>query len=142
MGVEPLHTGIALVLLFAGAFAVMTVSGLTYRRELVISAVRAFVQLILVALVIAWIFTHPQGAVLYLGVMLVVAAYTSNRRIGGNSRDRLMVLLAIFLGAGATITIVAAPVYRAEPAALQRPDDRWRHDDRIARRSSPTRRRA
>ena len=99
--------GIALILLFAGAFAVMSAAGLTYRRELAVSAVRAFVQLILVALVIAWIFTHPQGAVLYLGVMLVVAAYTSNRRIGGDSRDRLMILLAIFLGAGATVTIVA-----------------------------------
>jgi putative ABC transport system permease protein len=107
MGVQPLNTGIALVLLFAGAFAVMTLGGIGFRRELVVSALRAFVQLILVALVIAWIFTHPQGAILYLGVMLVVAAYTSNRRIGGDSRDRLMVLLAIFLGAGATVSIVA-----------------------------------
>ena len=31
--------------------------------------------------------------------MLVVATYTSNRRIGGDLRDGLGVLLAIFLGA-------------------------------------------
>jgi putative ABC transport system permease protein len=105
--VDPLRTGIALVLLLAAALVVMTVGGLTYRREMLIAALRALVQLILVALVIAWIFTHPEGAFLYLSVMLVVAAYTSNRRIGGDSRDRLGVLLAIFLGAAATISIVA-----------------------------------
>jgi putative ABC transport system permease protein len=105
--VEPLRTGIALAVLLAAAFAVMTVSGLSYRKELAIAASRAFVQLILVALLIAWIFTHPEGAVVYLGVMLVVAAYTSNRRIGGDARDRLGILLAIFLGAAATVSVVA-----------------------------------
>jgi putative ABC transport system permease protein len=105
--VEPLRTGIALVLLFAAAFAVMWASGLQYRRELVVAALRAFVQLVAVALIIAWIFTHPQGAVVYLGVMLVVAAYTSNRRIGGDRRDGVGVLIAIFLGSAATVSIVA-----------------------------------
>ncbi len=107
MEVEPIRTGIALVLLFSGAFAVMTVSGLRFRKELVIASLRAFVQLSAVALIIAWIFTHPQGAVVYLAVMLLVAAYTSNRRIGGDRRDGLGVLLAIFLGASATVSIVA-----------------------------------
>jgi hypothetical protein len=124
MGVQPLNTGIALVLLFAGAFAVMTLGGIGFRRELVVSALRAFVQLILVALVIAWIFTHPQGAILYLGVMLVVAAYTSNRRIGGDSRDRLMVLLDRRDHRGAA-------VHGTEPPAVQRPDDRRRDDDGV-----------
>lgn len=105
--VDPLRTGIALVLLLSAALVVMAVGGLSYRREMVVAALRAFVQLILVALVIAWIFTHPEGAFLYLSVMLVVAAYTSNRRIGGDARDRLGVLLAIFLGASSTVSIVA-----------------------------------
>ena len=95
------------MLLLCAALAVMTYGGLQYRRELLVAAVRALIQLLLVALVIAWIFTHPQGAFVYLGIMLVVAAYTSNRRIGGDSRDRLGVLLAIFLGASATVLIVA-----------------------------------
>jgi putative ABC transport system permease protein len=105
--VQPLRTGIALVLLLSVSFAVMTVGGLGYRREMLVAAARALVQLSLVALVIAWIFTHPEGAFLYLGLMLVVAAYTSNRRIGGDSRDRMGVLLAIFLGAATTVSIVA-----------------------------------
>ncbi len=107
MDVDPLRTGIALAVLLAATFVVMSISGLRYRRELAVAAGRALVQLTAVALVIAWIFTHPEGAFLYLGVMLVVAAYTSNRRIGGDARDRLGVLLAIFLGASATVSVVA-----------------------------------
>ena len=107
MTVEPWRTGLALVILLAGSLVVMTLGGLGYRRELLVSAARALVQLVLVALLIAWIFTHPQGAFAYLGVMLVVAAFTSNRRIGGDRRDYAGILLAILLGAGATVTIVA-----------------------------------
>jgi putative ABC transport system permease protein len=108
MTVEPWRTALALVALLAGALLVMTIGGLGYRRELLVSAARALVQLVLVALVIAWIFTHPQGAFVYLGIMLVVAAITSNRRIGGDRHDFVGVLTAIFLGAAATVTIVAA----------------------------------
>ena len=107
MEADPLRTGIALVALLTAAFVVMTIGGLGYRKELAIAAARALVQLIAVALVIAWIFTHPEGAFLYLGVMLVVAAWTSTRRIGGDRQDGLAVLLAIFLGAAATVSIVA-----------------------------------
>jgi putative ABC transport system permease protein len=105
--VEPLRTGIALAVLLAATFVVMSVSGLRYRTELAIAAARAFVQLIIVAMLIAWIFTHPEGAFVYLAVMLVVAAYTSNRRIGGDGRDRLGIMLAIFLGSAATVGVVA-----------------------------------
>jgi len=106
MTVEPLRTGIALAALLACALGVMTLGGLGYRRELLVSAARALVQLVAVALVIAWIFTHPQAAALYLGIMVLVAAYTSNRRIGGDRRDFVGVLLAILLGASATVLIV------------------------------------
>ncbi|MEI6361920.1 MAG: ABC transporter permease, partial [Actinomycetes bacterium] len=74
MTVEPLRTGIALAALLVCALAVMTLGGLGYRREMLVSAARALVQLVIVALLIAWIFTHPQAAALYLGIMVVVAA--------------------------------------------------------------------
>jgi putative ABC transport system permease protein len=108
MTVEPWRTALALAILLVGSLIVMTVGGLGYRRELLVAAARALVQLILVALLIAWIFTHPQGAFAYLAVMLVVAAYTSNRRIGGDRRDYVGVLVSILLGAGATVSVVAA----------------------------------
>jgi putative ABC transport system permease protein len=104
---QTVRTGIALVLLLSAALAVMTVGGLAYRREMLVASVRALVQLGVVALVIGWIFTHPQGAFAYLGVMLVVAALTANRRIGGDRRDLLGVLLAILAGSTATVTVVA-----------------------------------
>lgn len=107
MNVEPVRTGVALALLLAAALAVMTIGGLGARREALVAALRAFVQLVVVALVIAWVFTHPEGAFVYLGVMLLVAAYTSNRRIGGDLRDGLGVLLAILAGATSTVAIVA-----------------------------------
>jgi putative ABC transport system permease protein len=42
---------------------------------------RAAVQLVVVALVIAWVFRHPEGVVLYLLVMVVAATAASARRI-------------------------------------------------------------
>lgn len=108
MSVDPVRTGIALALLFAAAIAVMSVGGIRHRTDLTVAAARAFVQLIAVALVIAWIFTHPQGAAVYLGIMVLAAAWTANRRMRGDRRDFAAVLAAILLGAGATVLIVAA----------------------------------
>ena len=106
MSEQVARTAIALALLLIAALGVMTLGGLTYRRELAVASLRALVQLILVALVIAWIFDHPEGAFVYLGLMLLAASYTSNRRIGGDLRDWRWILLAIFAGAGATSVIV------------------------------------
>ncbi|HBJ73910.1 MAG TPA: ABC transporter permease [Actinobacteria bacterium] len=107
MSEQVARTAIALALLLIAALAVMTVGGLTYRRELVVASLRALVQLTVVALVIAWIFNHSEGAFLYLGLMLLAASYTSNRRIRGDRRDWRWVLIAIFAGVAATTSIVA-----------------------------------
>lgn len=104
--VDPLRTGIALAILFIAAMAVMTLGGIAFRREAAIASARALAQLTLVALVIAWIFTHPEGAIVYLTLMLVAAAVTSTRRIGGDLRDGLGVLAALAAGAGATVLVV------------------------------------
>ena len=103
---QVIRTGIALVLMTAAALAVFRLGALKIKGEFLVSVFRALVQLTLVALIIAWIFQHPEGAYAYLVVMILVAAWTSNRRIGGDRRDYLFVLVAIALGAGATIVIV------------------------------------
>ena len=103
---QVIRTAVALMLLTAAALAVFRLGALRLKGELLVSILRALVQLTLVALIIAWIFTHPEGAYVYLAVMLAVAAWTSTRRIGGDRRDYLRVLLAIGLGAAATIAIV------------------------------------
>lgn len=107
MNVDPVRTGVALALLFAAAIAVMTLGGIRHRADLAVAAGRALVQLIAVALVIAWIFTHPEGAAVYLAIMVVAATWTAHRRIGGDRRDFLALLGAIALGAGATVAIVS-----------------------------------
>lgn len=101
-----IRTGIALILLTGASLLVFRLGALRLKGELLFSVLRALIQLVLVAVIIAWIFQHPEGALVYLAVMLVVAAWTSTRRIGGDRRDYLVVLLAIALGAGATISIV------------------------------------
>ncbi|MDI1290561.1 MAG: ABC transporter permease [bacterium] len=104
---QAVRTAAALAMLLGGTLAVMSYARLGIRRELLVAAARALVQLIAVAAVIAWIFSHPQWSVLYLAIMVCAAAYTANRRIGGDARDRAAVLGAIALGSGSTVAIVA-----------------------------------
>jgi len=103
---QVIRTGIALVLMTVAALVVFRLGAIRLKGEFLVSVLRALVQLTLVALIIAWIFMHPEGAFLYLAVMVVIAAWTSTRRIGGDRRDYLLVLLSIVLGAGVTIAIV------------------------------------
>ena len=102
------RTAIALACLLALTLAVMSLAGIGQRRDLLVSATRAIVQLALVALVIAWIFANPQGAVAYLPVMLAAATVTAVRRIGCGFRQSGWVLLSIVAGAAATVGVLAA----------------------------------
>ena len=71
------------------------------------AAARAVVQLSAVALVVAWVFEHPAGAVAYLAVMLAAATATSVRRIGEGIAVLPQVLLSIVAGSAATVAVVA-----------------------------------
>ena len=102
------RTLVALAILLAATLVVMAVGRLGQRTDLLVSAARAFVQLTLVALVIAWIFAHPEGAVAYVALMLTAATATAVRRIGCGYRPAGWILLAIAAGAGATVAVVAA----------------------------------
>jgi putative ABC transport system permease protein len=97
----------AAVILLAVTFGLRTLARIRQRSDLVVSSARAAVQLTVVALVIAWIFAHPQGAAAYLVVMLAAATITAVRRIGCGYRESGGILLAIFAGAGATVLVVA-----------------------------------
>ena len=56
---------------------------------------------------IAWIFVHPEAAVLYVAVMLAAATATAVRRIGCGWRLSGFVLVAILAGAALTVSVVA-----------------------------------
>ncbi len=66
--------------------------------DLLVATLRGAVQLTLVALVIAWIFRHPEGMAVYLPVMLGVAALTAQRRIGLGRWTLLRLVGAIAAG--------------------------------------------
>ena len=102
------EVSVALVVLVGIAFAAITGGRLDQGRDVLGAAVRAVLQLALVALVVAWIFDHPAGAVAYLAVMLVAATATSVRRIGEGRSVLPQVLLAISCGTAVTASVVVA----------------------------------
>lgn len=102
------RVAVALAVLAVVALLAMTLGGLGQRRDAFGAAVRALLQLSVVALVVAWVFTHPAGALAYLGVMLVAATATSVRRIHSGRGIAPYVLLAIGCGTAVAVTPVAA----------------------------------
>src|SRR5690349_3346378 len=74
-------TAAGLVLLLLVALVADRVGSLGVRRDLLVAATRAVVQLTLVGLVVAAVLQTPALAPAYLVVMLVAASATSARRI-------------------------------------------------------------
>jgi putative ABC transport system permease protein len=101
------RTGAAIAIMLAATLAVMALGRIRAHRELLVSVTRALVQLTAVALVIAWIFLHPEAAVLYVALMLMAATATAVRRIGCGWKRSGFVLVAILAGAALTVVVVA-----------------------------------
>ncbi|WP_051639827.1 ABC transporter permease [Cellulomonas sp. URHE0023] len=99
---------LALAVLVGIVLAVLTVARVRVRRDALVAVGRAAVQLTLVALVIAWVFEHPGGVVVYLLLMLGAASWTAVRRIGLGRGTWPPVALAIVLGALAAVVPVLA----------------------------------
>ncbi|MET0433912.1 MAG: ABC transporter permease [Cellulomonas sp.] len=107
-GGSALRTGLALLVLLAVFLAVTTAARVPVRRETVVAVLRGAVQLVAVAVVIAWVFRHPAAAGLYLAVMVSVAAWTATRRIGLGPRTLAPVGLAVLAGATTAVVPVVA----------------------------------
>ncbi|CAN5155934.1 ABC transporter permease [soil metagenome] len=105
---DPVRSGLALVVLLAMCLAVLTAARVHVLRDALVATARAGIQLTLVALVVAWVFMHPEGAVLYLALMLGAASFTSIRRVGCGRRYAPAIVGAIALGAlGAVVPVLA-----------------------------------
>jgi putative ABC transport system permease protein len=112
---QTLELALAVLLLTAIAVTAGVFLRLDQWREVLIVVLRAVVQLFAVAVVIRFVFTEPEFAPLYLGVMVAAATATSSRRlrrraVGGSVPP---VLLAIVTGAG--LAAVAVLVTHAIP---------------------------
>ena len=108
-GVDPWQSGLAIVVLIAITLAAATLAEVRVRGDVLVAVGRATLQLVLVALVIAWVFRHPEGVVLYLGVMLIAATITSTRRIRSGRHLAPYLALAIgFAALCATVPVLAS----------------------------------
>ncbi len=93
-----------LALLLGVAVTALTWAGVRHRRAVLTAALRAVVQLAIVALALRGVFAAPWASSLVLAVMFAVATWTASRRLGGASL--WSVALAIFAGASVTIGII------------------------------------
>jgi putative ABC transport system permease protein len=97
------------VLLLVGITLItLVIARVRMHVDAVVAIARAAVQLVVVALVIAWVFRHPEGVVLHLLVMVVAATATSARRIRCGYRLAPGVGLAIAVGAAVAVVPVLA----------------------------------
>lgn len=103
-----LRLAVAVLALLALACGVMAWTGRRTIPDALVAVLRAAVQLALVALVIGWIFAHPVAVGPYLAVMLLAAAVTSARRIGGGWAVLPSLLVSIGSGAAIVLGVVLA----------------------------------
>src|SRR6478735_10606911 len=92
---------VALVVLVAITILTLSLASVHVRRDALVAVARAAFQLTVVALLIGWVFRHPEATALYLALMLGAATWTSMRRIGLGRATFPPLLLAIFAGATA-----------------------------------------
>ncbi|MGH8862347.1 MAG: ABC transporter permease [Jatrophihabitantaceae bacterium] len=98
--------GIGLAVLLVIAFAVLTVAEIPHRRGVLIAAVRAVVQLAVVALALRGVFAAPIAVIAVVTLMFSVATWTAGRRLRAHADAWRSVVLSCFAGAAVTIAII------------------------------------
>lgn len=112
LDIPPWRLLIVFALLLVASLFVSRRAGLGLGKDLVIGAVRGAVQLLAVGYFLLVLFGHqrPEWVFLVLAVMLVVAAWTSARRVAsGPSRTILVPRALLAIGAGSALALV--PVF-------------------------------
>jgi putative ABC transport system permease protein len=100
---SPVRLAVGLAVLLAIALVALTIARVHRRRDVVIAAFRAVVQLAVVALALRGVFAAPIFVVLVLAVMFGVATWTATRRLRGFPGAGWAVAAAC--GAGAVVVI-------------------------------------
>ncbi|MDV6011266.1 ABC transporter permease [Haloechinothrix sp. LS1_15] len=109
------------VLLVAVAVAVAAWQRLGLNRDIVLAAVRAFVQLIAVGAVLVVIFEHGgvPGALGWVALMVVIAGQVAGRRGRGVPAARLVATVSVGVGSGlALVTLLALDVFPSRPSVI------------------------
>lgn len=105
---DVLRTAAAAAVLVGVFLGVTSAGRVPVGRDALGAVARAAVQLVLVALVIAWVFRHPAGIAVYLPLMVLAAAVTAARRIRLGRAVTGHLVLAITAGAGVSVAVVMA----------------------------------
>ena len=100
-----LRLGIALLLLLGVVAAVLTAAKVRVRRQVVVAAVRATVQLAVIGVVLGLVFRYPAGAAVVLAVMLATATSTAAGRLRDLAGATRAVLAASLAGALCTLVV-------------------------------------
>jgi len=100
-----IRLGIALVLLLVAATGVLAVAGVRIRRQVVVAALRATLQLAVIGVVLGFVFRFPGAAAVVLLVMLATATRTAGRRLRELDGALRAVLLSSLAGALCTLVV-------------------------------------
>jgi len=100
-----IRLGIALVLLLAAATGVLAAAGVRIRRQVVVAALRATLQLAVIGVVLGFVFRFPGAAAVVLLVMLATATRTAGRRLRELDGALRAVLLSSLAGALCTLVV-------------------------------------
>lgn len=97
---------IALVLLCGGTVALLACAAVRVRRQVVIAAVRAAVQLALIGAVLRLVFQYPYAVGIVLLVMLSTACWTAGRRLRELSGALRAVAVSSVLAVSLTLAVI------------------------------------
>jgi putative ABC transport system permease protein len=106
MSGDDLRLALGLVLLIGIACAGLTIAGVWQRRAVLTAAVRAGVQLTVVAAALRGVFAAPVAVIAVLAVMFGVATWTTGRRIRAHQHAYRSAVLACAAGSVVAIGIV------------------------------------
>ena len=101
-----MRLGVGLTLLLAIALVALTVAGVGQRRDVLIAAIRASVQLALIAAALRGVFAAPATSIAVIAVMFTVATATASRRLRDLPGAPVAVVLSCGAGAAVTIGII------------------------------------
>jgi putative ABC transport system permease protein len=101
-----LRLALALAALLALGCGALTAARVRVRREVLVAAGRAVVQLGVIAVVLGAVFRYPLTAAAVLVVMVTAATLTAGGRLTGLPRPRRSVAVAVLTGALPTLAVV------------------------------------
>src|SRR3954469_4772178 len=101
-----IRLAVGLIALLAIALTALTIAGVAQRRAVLTAAVRAVVQLTIVAAALRGVFAAPVTVIAALAVMFTVATWTAARRLRGLTGAGRAVVISCASGAGVVIAII------------------------------------